>query len=1343
MAGLVNAGSEDVQRSRVQPVCDHFAVVGLDAVELTQQLKDYTLAETFGGDEETKNVRGRARSGSFTITPTKREGRSGSLGGNSPTLSEVTAANDAASRINVFDTVFKGHVQQRYPPEQISPVEGESDSATTPFPSGLPLFCLPNGFKFLRQAPVPSFFTFVSTGAQGEHVYGHCLTMYDPISPAVHAVLQAAEVDGLIPSNDSDARGGEAGARRRSSSKGRHHRGSRGRRGSRGSSVQQIFVPKCLCLVTRYPFINQCRDILSSLFRLVLSPLEVPIERYICNLMNEVPMPPSGKAKILYSIADKELIFTRPPINRPIENVDLPFAKAFQCLGVQTTIKLFQCMLLEQQILFHSSQLSLLAAVSECMMSLMYPFAWEHVYIPVLPQALLGVLNAPMPFVIGMSSDLLKVAIENEIPESLVIIDIDNDQIHVPQDSVSFDAPLPDKEEQKLVKALETIAGPAQRNRGGGDEDYWRTVCLANLDSAYSFAPSPDIFDDGKADEAQDWYKLRLAFLRFFVAMLRDYGKYVTAIDGKMGAGSSSQKEFNADLFLGAQRESSRVFLSAFTSTQCFTKFMDDCVHENQEDPNYDVKFFNESIAEKKNRSFLTFRKLSTPFLQSVKHEVKKTVVCFAPDKANLPQPPPETNLTFEGNMTMSQQTSYTYQYSGFPVLDPALYIEPRPLPDMPMDPKTASSSARKKNAGFWLTHSGDTKVLGFDATVYCVWFLTVAAIGMPNVKERAASPGAPSVEVQDNSVKRRRKRLRRLGAAFDILDRMKRDEIARDELIYRALIDASGRSGSTHHAGLVLGHMKEDGLKPDSVFFSCLVGAFSMDTTLPTVGALPTGLMDAWEDNMRGKQGGDLAREDSVGSAFGGGPSPAKIAASKTRDTLTSMWGSLGGGKKASKRISRSPEEESKTGAQAQSPDDQGQSLDQEDNGQQTPGRHSKLSITLPQSNDYNPLVPPLTPVSSMISPRGTGYSVIEKVFPSLVIDTSRETCPACNTQLSLEDVWQGFAVYDPNDYTTHCPDVKCGRRFVARFTVHSSVDDWVGTMGPNAPLFFEALSPWGLQKEVRTILINSGGVALTSAESFRLSSPTIFWNLVLYFREFCLPLDFLVLQDEREMLIKGFENEAAAEGFASVGDVRPGGPHIGSGEGGQSPSLKSLEEADHRLHKIMLKIGPNWRYRAQGSPQVAAVVAASKARVKLDAVLGKVDSIPAEELGLEIDLAVAHVDVADAVIKQCLEIAVEDAAALVIAQITETKGRELKHTSDEAAQKPEKETPSQEPAETHEEEASSEEQQEKCEEGAAAEAPVKKPEEEAISQEKVEKPEQEPASPSADKGVSVNGDE
>lgn len=32
----------------------------------------------------------------------------------------------------------------------------------------------------------------------------------------------------------------------------------------------------------------------------------------------------------------------------------------------------------------------------------LYPLSWSHVYIPVLPEALLGVLAAPMPFLIGV-----------------------------------------------------------------------------------------------------------------------------------------------------------------------------------------------------------------------------------------------------------------------------------------------------------------------------------------------------------------------------------------------------------------------------------------------------------------------------------------------------------------------------------------------------------------------------------------------------------------------------------------------------------------------------------------------------------------------------------------------------------------------------------------------------------------------------------------------------------------------------------------------------------------------------------------------------------------------------
>ena len=250
----------------------------------------------------------------------------------------------------------------------------------------------------------------------------------------------------------------------------------------------------------------------------------------------------------------------------------------------------------------------------------------------------------------------------------------------------------------------------------------WKETRLVLMDSAFSFSLRADQFDDDNGMLERDWYKLRVAFLRFFVAMLREYKKYVVTKNQKKkksgqsssnsSSSSSSMKFFDTKSFVDAQRGSSKTFLKMFTQTQTFCKFMDDCVHENQEEANYDVKFFNESIAQKRNRSLLTFRKYSTPFLESAKHEIQKTVVCFAPDKANLPQPPPLTEQTFEGHGSGDLCGKYTYSYDSFPSLQRSLYIDPRPLPEMPIDPKEASASSRRKNAGFWVTHPGTKKLL-------------------------------------------------------------------------------------------------------------------------------------------------------------------------------------------------------------------------------------------------------------------------------------------------------------------------------------------------------------------------------------------------------------------------------------------------------------------------------------------------------------------------------------------------------------------------------------------------------------------------------------------------------
>ena len=146
-------------------------------------------------------------------------------------------------------------------------------------------------------------------------------------------------------------------------------------------------------------------------------------------------------------------------------------------------------------------------------------------------------------------------------------------------------------------------------------------------------------------------------------------------------------------------------------------------------------------------------------------------------------------------------------------------------------------------------------------------------------------------------------------------------------------------------------------------------------------------------------------------------------------------------------------------------------------------------------------------------------GYQLLQVLFPSLHINTDMETCPKCNSSLTRSQILDGFAD-DPNNYKTQCPI--CSHWFVAYFSVLCSSSDWVGTQGPKSPLYFTALSPWVLKKEMLTMLVSSRGGSDNSSERgvgaqhLRHGSSTIFWNLVLYFKLFGLPCEFLVDQEE-----------------------------------------------------------------------------------------------------------------------------------------------------------------------------------------------------------------------------------
>jgi hypothetical protein len=67
-----------------------------------------------------------------------------------------------------------------------------------------------------------------------------------------------------------------------------------------------IYVPKAICILSHWPFLDAFRSYLTTLYRLSLTPTPVCLERYICNLMHEIPLPPQGKIEV--QVRDQSLL---------------------------------------------------------------------------------------------------------------------------------------------------------------------------------------------------------------------------------------------------------------------------------------------------------------------------------------------------------------------------------------------------------------------------------------------------------------------------------------------------------------------------------------------------------------------------------------------------------------------------------------------------------------------------------------------------------------------------------------------------------------------------------------------------------------------------------------------------------------------------------------------------------------------------------------------------------------------------------------------------------------------------------------------------------------------------
>ncbi|XP_064192990.1 DENN domain-containing protein 5A-like isoform X5 [Anguilla rostrata] len=514
------------------------------------------------------------------------------------------------------------------------------------------MLCMPKGLSFRTQADSrePQFHSFIITREDGSRTYGFALTFYEEVtSKQICSAMQtlyhmhnAEQYDILHAPAPPPAAPAPHDDRRHvlhpSPALSRLQRFN-----SYDISRDTLYVSKCICLMAPMAFPQACRKVLEQLHRAVSSPQPppLPLESYVYNILYEVPLPPVGRS-LKFSGVYGPIVCQRPSTSE-LPLFDFPIREVFELLGVENVLQLFTCALLEIQILLYSQHYQRLMTVAESITALMFPYQWQHVYVPILPASLLHFLDAPVPYLMGLHSNGQDDRSKLELPQeaNLCFVDIDNHFIELPEDLPQF----PNKLEfiQEISEVLMAFGVPPEGSLHCSEtvsklRDF-RAGDVASDKRNGNLAGSPlhsyllkenqtiarlqalvkrtglsleklDVKDEGSSnrdlkvqcdEEELKMHQLNIqvreVFANRFTQMFADYEVFVIQPSQDKEAWFSNREQmqnFDKASFLSDQPEPYLPFLSRFLETQMFASFIDSKIlcHDD-EDKEHTLRVFD------------------------------------------------------------------------------------------------------------------------------------------------------------------------------------------------------------------------------------------------------------------------------------------------------------------------------------------------------------------------------------------------------------------------------------------------------------------------------------------------------------------------------------------------------------------------------------------------------------------------------------------------------------------------------------------------------------------------------------------------------------------------------
>ncbi|KAL5257606.1 hypothetical protein ACHWQZ_G012505 [Mnemiopsis leidyi] len=458
-------------------------------------------------------------------------------------------------------------------------------------PAATKEICMPAGVKFLRAGksacPEPVFHSFVITREDGSQKYGGCLNYWTEVT--CPEILNSMQM--LLDMYKEQLR---CEKEPRFAHPDRFHSGPDTllSPSTVDPEVTSLYMTKCIAIVIELPYVDFVRDYLQQLLQYSRTPDKaLPLESYVYNLLYEVMSP--GPGHILKVTAPFSILNVAME-SSPLPLFDYSLEELYSYISPSTFVDMLTCLLLEHQVMLLSKDNQRLMLVAESLKCLIYPFEWDHVYVPIVPATSLDLIEAPVTYIMGLSANL---SLEEQA--DICVLDIDNNRLTLPEDIPN----LPYRDE--LVHAITSIL--VRPNSSQPSDPFSRLKLTTNFSSGDSSTQKncgsstfgqrrlnrpPKLklirqcnaeLKDSPTNEEKSQHSsvinltIRNLFLDHLCKMLQNYDKFVIyPLDRKTwDANRDNLDNFERDVFLCDQAEQNLTFLSRFLETHMFSSFVD------------------------------------------------------------------------------------------------------------------------------------------------------------------------------------------------------------------------------------------------------------------------------------------------------------------------------------------------------------------------------------------------------------------------------------------------------------------------------------------------------------------------------------------------------------------------------------------------------------------------------------------------------------------------------------------------------------------------------------------------------------------------------------------------